>query len=221
MLTWLKFILLVLVLLFSLQGGWMGLAFLSLAVAALALRHAPAHLVRRNMPIVMFSVLFSLLAVISGIIKGDVPSIDIARNAFAIILCYNFVFLGAAWIGHEGLHRLMAAVPSLRLRLYLVVFAGLFQSLSRSHRALLAHLRSRLNIHRERWRIARYYGQNLMEKELYSLRHYQAAIVSRLTDIPVLAWGKEHLTMGQLPLLLFMAVLALANAAILVTGAIK
>lgn len=142
-----------------------------------------SDVLKRNIVIVSFSIFFAGFAVISGYISGDVRYKDPIVLALKIILVFNIVFGGMRWIGRNGYLYLLNRVPGMRLRLFFLLLGNNMLRMMRNNREIVRQIRSRVALTgKNRFIIARYYFQNMLFKELYSMRHSHGAMVLRLGD---------------------------------------
>ena len=153
------------------------------SLISLHTRAGPKHLLARNVPVALFAVFFMGMAALSAAVRGDAPSAAVAVLGARIVLVFNAAYLGGRWIGRFGLFRLVDVIPSERVRLFLVLLVKQAHSLLAANRGVIDALRSRLVMDRRGRRIvARYYVQNMVFRELRSIRNLQAALYARLPD---------------------------------------
>ena len=216
MLTLMKLISLACLIFIALRSRETGIASLLLASIILFrfIEFSFFEWAKKNLLIFMFTAFFCGLALVSGMFRGEIEYSVIALDAMRILLMFNLLYAGVRWIGREGGYRIIAAMPSLRVRMFFVLFGRNFVSIARAHRSILDHLRSRLDF---RWKnrilIARYYLQNIIEKEMYAYRYHQAVLVARLSQEPPLVLEPE--TFKAVELFPVMAVTALSAAMLL------
>jgi len=153
------------------------------SLIALRTQTGPKRLLIRNVPVTLFAVFYMGMAGLSAALRGDAPSSAVAALGARIVLVYNAVYLGGLWMGRYGLLRLIDFIPSVRVRLFLVLLIKQAHSLLAANRGIIDSLRSRLDMDRRgRSIVARYYVQNMVFRELRSIRNLQAALYARLTD---------------------------------------
>ncbi len=151
------------------------------SLIALSSRLRPGRLMARNTLVFLFAFFFMTMAAISAIVRGQVPSYAVAELGIRIVLVFNAVFLGGRWIGAFGLLRIIDAVPSERVRLFMILLIKRAHSLLAANRTVVDQLISRLDMtQKDRRVIARYYIQNMIFRELRSIRYLQAALYTRL-----------------------------------------
>jgi hypothetical protein len=139
---------------------------------------------RRNLLISIFAVTISLFQLLTSMAAGETPDYRfVTVTAVRIILSYNFVALSLSWIGTAGFLHLLALIRSERIRLFLLLFARTVQSLMKLSRMIVFQIQSRIGAGaRKRLLIPRWYLQNLIAGELYSLHRFQTGLASRLQE---------------------------------------
>ena len=171
---------------------------------------------RRNIFILIFALLFSAFAFIPGSQPLPGSSGGIFSMFLKIIIIFNLFYLGSRWIGRHGYYSLLNRVSSQGIRLYLLLLGNTVTGFVRNSRLILYQLRSRIGTGiKNRFIFLRYYIQNLIIKDLYSLHLNHAAIVSRLHgDIEIIT-PDEKMELSDI-------LIGLASAAILtVTAAMR
>jgi len=151
-----------------------------LCILAIQLRIKPVEFARRNIFIIVFTIIFSSFALISGYLNDKIEYAQIAANAVKILLIFNIVYIGSLWSGKNGFLCLLNAMPLLRIKVFLLILHNMVLSFIKRSGLILYQLRSRLDLSRQRGLVARYYVQNLLMKELYSIHLNQASIITRL-----------------------------------------
>jgi hypothetical protein len=145
----------------------------------------PIALAGKNIFILSFTLFYLAFTLASGMLRDELPPPDVLLVAARIILVYNAVLLSGRWLGANGTQALIRAIPSARIRLFLLMFLRTFGHFRRSHRSVADHVRSRITPSLgAKVIVARYYLQNLIEKELYAYRYHQAAALTRITSVP-------------------------------------
>lgn len=182
-----------------------------LLALAFSLRIIPADLVKRNLFILSFVFIFSSFAALSGYLVGDVEYREIALTSVKIILIYNTIYIGGYWLGKNGFLSIVDTLPCLRVKLYLLLLYNILSSFIKRNQLIIYQLKSRLNLSRQRGLVARYYVQNLIVKELYSIHLNQAAIVTRLHSDFDLYVPSEKLRIHDLIVLTLIAFLVMGN----------
>lgn len=143
----------------------------------------PSEIVARNALVGLFAVFFMGMAALSALLRGDMPSMQVAELGGRIVLVFNAVYLGGRWLGTAGVMRLVDSLPSERLRLFLLLIVKQAHSFPVINRTVIDQLRSRLDMtKRDRLLVARFYVQNMIYGELRSYRHLQAALYTRLPE---------------------------------------
>lgn len=124
---------------------------------------------------------FALAALVSSALRGVVDTPGALRLFLSIAGVLLAVRLGIVWAGRPGGLSLLRAIPSQRIRIYLLVLSTTLARLM-SGNALAVHaLTARLGgVHRNGLTIARWYVQNLIARELYALHWYQAVMATRI-----------------------------------------
>ncbi|MFH0977402.1 MAG: hypothetical protein V1874_16610 [Spirochaetota bacterium] len=151
------------------------------------------QLLKKNIIILGFSMFFGLFAFISGTLAQNLNSKEIIKIIIKIIFSFNCIYYGLRWIGKNGLIRIINAVPTERLNLFIIFFIKTLEYLIRTHNGILNQLRVRINLNYSgRLLIARYYVRNMIFKELYAYNHHQAAFYTRITEIPRIYVSKDN-----------------------------
>ncbi|MBN1534040.1 MAG: hypothetical protein JXA20_15325 [Spirochaetes bacterium] len=171
------------------------LAIPALLLLAYRTGTTPVMLARKNIFILGFTFLYLLFALASALPWGMLPPADVPIVAARILLVYNAVLLSGRWLGVNGMQAVVRVLPSASLRLFLLMFLRTFGHFSRSIRTVADHVRCRLApTPAGKVLVARYYLQNLMEKELYAYRYHQAAAITRITTVPEIYVAPEPLS---------------------------
>ncbi|HON78647.1 MAG TPA: hypothetical protein PK544_09175 [Spirochaetota bacterium] len=130
-----------------------------------------------------FSIMFAAFSLVSGYIIGDVRVHDSIILALKIILIFNIFLGGMQWIGTGGYMYLLNRIPSVRVRLFFLLLGNNMLRIMRNNREIVRQIRSRITLTgKNRLIIARYYFQNMLFKELYSMQHSHGALVLRLGE---------------------------------------
>ena len=158
-------------------------AMLMFSLMALHTATGPKHLLARNTLVLLFAFFFMAMATVSAFVRGETPSVAVPVLGARILLIFNAIYLGGRWIGRFGALRLIDLVPSERVRLFLFLLVKQAHSLLAVNRTVIDALRSRIDMDRRGRRvIARHYIQNMLYRELRSIRNIQAAMYVRLAD---------------------------------------
>lgn len=182
-----------------------------LLAIAFPLRIIPTDFVKRNLFILSFVFIFSSFAALSGYLIGDIDYREIALTSVKIILIYNTIYIGGYWLGKNGFLSIVDTVPCFRVKLYLLLMYNILSSFIKRNQLIMHQLKSRLDLSHQRGLIARYYVQNLIVKELYSIHLNQAAIVTRLHSDFDLYVPSEKLKIHDVIVLTLIALLILGN----------
>lgn len=216
MLIPIKLISLFLLILFTLYPSGSGLEIFIITAGILAgiairLRIILTEVVKRNFFILTFVIIFSSFAAISGYLTGDIDYREIALTSVKIILIYNIIYIGGYWLGKNGFLCIVDTVPCFRVKLYLLLLYNILGSFIKRNQLIMYQLKSRLDLSHQRGLIARYYVQNLIVKELYSIHLNQAAIITRLHSDFDLYVTPERLKIHDLIILALIVFLILIN----------
>ncbi len=139
--------------------------------------------IRSNYVIMFFACVFTFFTLFSGYLKGK-PDIETAFYTFLkIILVFNVINAGYRWVGKRGILVLLDILPVWRMKVYLLLLiktlAVIFKTIPESITQVS------LRLHPSSYRkiiIARYYVQNIIYKELYTVQHIQTAAHLRITN---------------------------------------
>ena len=158
-------------------------ALLMFSLMALYTQTGPKRLLARNALVLLFAFFFMAMAAASAFVRGETPSVAVAVLGARIVLIFNAAYLGGRWMGRFGTLRLIDFVPSERVRLFLMLLFKQAHSLLAANRTVIDALRSRIDMDRGGRRIvARHYVQNMVFRELRSIRNLQAALYVRLPE---------------------------------------
>jgi hypothetical protein len=152
-----------------------------MALAA-KLRLKPSEIAQRNVFILIFITIFSSFALISGYLNNHIDYGIITLTSVKIILIYNIVYIGGYWLGKNGFSYIVDSMPFSRLKLYLLFLYKILTNFIRRNQLIVYQLKSRLDLSNKKGHIARYYIQNLIMKEMYSIHLNQAAIITRINS---------------------------------------
>ncbi len=152
-----------------------------LAIAA-KLRLSLSGIAQRNVFILIFIIIFSSFALISGYLNSYIDYGIIALTSVKILLIYNIVYIGGYWLGKNGFLYIVNSMPFFRLKLYLLFLYNILTSFIRRNQLIVYQLKSRLDLSKKKSYIARYYIQNLIMKEMYTIHLNQAAIITRINS---------------------------------------
>ncbi|MBD3425129.1 MAG: hypothetical protein GF417_11900 [Candidatus Latescibacteria bacterium] len=161
---------------------WLALGLVALW-ALIAVSRIPLQLaLRRNLLVAVFALTIVFFQLLTPVISGSYPDYRfVVITAARILLVFNIIMASLAWMGRDGFLWLLSRTAPGRLRLFLLLFArtaGIFQKLNRQ---IVYQLQSRFDTSgRKKYLIPRYYVQNLIAGELYSLHHYQSGVISRV-----------------------------------------
>ncbi len=154
---------------------------------------------KKSAIIIGFASAYVVFATLTRALQGDLSMATILLTGLKIILVYWVVLFAGPWLGKNGIKGVVSMMPSLRLRLFLILFIRTVGSLVKSHTSIVNQLRSRMRpSYNSRLLIARYYVQNLIEKELYSYQFHQAAILTRITADPEIYVAPERVRPAHL-----------------------
>ncbi len=193
------------------------LAPLLLILMALQCRVRAGELIRKNIIFISFIISLVLLQVLSGIIHDGIRWDRIVLISFKSIMIFNIAYLSGAWIGRRGMMDMVSAVPSQRVKLFLILFYRTVKTFLRTSRMVIFQVRSRMNLTaRTRLVLARYYVRNLLVKELYSYHFHQAALYTRLPGRTTFRACPQRITIHDTLLAAFIA--ATSTAAIIIPG---
>lgn|GEM_PF-2173181 len=151
-----------------------------LCILAIQLRIKPVEFAKRNVFIIVFTIIFSSFALISGCLSDKIEYAQIAGNAVKILLVFNIVYVGSLWAGKNGFLCLLNAMPFMRVKVFFLILHNMVLSFIKRSGLIRYQLTSRLDLSRQKGLVARYYVQNLLMKELYSIHLNQASIITRL-----------------------------------------
>jgi hypothetical protein len=141
----------------------------------------PLSLFRRNIFIFSFTVLFSLISLLSQHITGGIESHSIIFIAVKTVLIFNIILLGGIWIGRNGFLFFLNLCPSMRLKIYLLLLYNTVTGFMKRNRVLLYQLKSRISLTGKNFfMFIRYYLVNLISIDLYSIHLNQGALLSRI-----------------------------------------
>ncbi|HPV97738.1 MAG TPA: hypothetical protein PLZ78_07925 [Spirochaetota bacterium] len=158
-------------------------ALLMFSLMALYTQTGPKRLLARNALVALFAFFFMGMAAVSAFVRGETPSVAVPLLGARMLLIFNAIYLGGRWIGRFGALRLIDLVPSERVRLFLFLLVKQTHSLLATNRTVIDALRSRIDMDRRGRRVvARHYIQNMLYRELRSIRNLQAAMYVRLAD---------------------------------------
>jgi len=163
-------------------AAWLvlGLAALSGLIALSGL--TPASALKRNLLVAVMVLTIAFFQLLTAVISGVSPDYQFFLiTAARIFMVYNIIMASLAWMGPDGFLWLLERSGSGRIRIFLLLFARTVRMLMKLNRQIIYQLQSRFDISgRKKYLIPRYYVQNLIAGELYSLQHYQSGVVSRV-----------------------------------------
>jgi len=164
-------------------GLWLVLSLLSLTAILAVSGLAPGQILRRNLLVLVFVLTIAFFQLLTAVISGTSPHYEfILITAARILLVYNIIMGSVAWMGQAGFLWLLQRAGSERIRIFLLLFERTVRMFLKLNRQIIYQLQSRIDIgSRKKYLIPRYYIQNLLAGELYSLHHYQAGVISRVT----------------------------------------
>lgn len=141
-----------------------------------------SQLIKRNILIVSFAVMLAFFQVVSSVIADKPVDHEFMGVTFArIFFVYNMIMTSMAWMGTSGFLWLVDTVKSERIRLFLLLFSRTVHMFLKRNRHIIFQLQSRIDTgSRKKYLVPRYYVQNLVAGELYSLQHYQAGLITRV-----------------------------------------
>jgi hypothetical protein len=141
-----------------------------------------SQLIKRNILIVSFALMLAFFQVLSFVIDSKPVDYVFMGITFArIFFVYNMIMTSMAWMGKSGFLWLVHAVRSERIRLFLLLFTRTVHMFMKRNRHIIFQLQSRIDTgSRKKYLVPRYYVQNLVAGELYSLQHYQAGLITRV-----------------------------------------
>lgn len=166
----------------SSPAAWFVLGLIALwaliAVSGLSLR----LVLRRNLLVLVFVLTIAFFQLLTAVISGVSPDYEfVLITAARILLVYNVIMATVAWMGPAGFLRILEKAGSARIRIFLLLFARTVRMFLKLNRQIIYQLQSRFDTGgRNKYLIPRYYVQNLIAGELYSLQHYQAGVISRV-----------------------------------------
>ncbi|MGM0484911.1 MAG: hypothetical protein ACQERI_10215 [Candidatus Krumholzibacteriota bacterium] len=166
----------------SSPAAWFVLGLIALwaliAVSGLSLR----LVLRRNLLVLVFVLTIAFFQLLTAVISGVSPDYEfVLITAARILLVYNVIMATVAWMGPAGFLRILEKAGSARIRIFLLLFARTIRMFLKLNRQIIYQLQSRFDTGgRNKYLIPRYYVQNLIAGELYSLQHYQAGVISRV-----------------------------------------
>lgn len=164
-------------------------SFIVLELAAIikAARIKAILLLRRNFIILSFSIFFGIFIIVSSLVNNGLNIKQTCDIIIKMFFTFNCIFISGTWIGRKGLMRIINRMRSDRIFLFIIFFIKITEYLVRTHGKIINQLKARLDFsYSNKFLIARYYGQNLIYKELYALHHYQAAFYTRISGrVPV------------------------------------
>ncbi len=163
----------------------LGASLVPMIIVQLRGRESLRALGARNLPILLFSLVFTALTVVPG--EGPLSSKggEAAMTVLKIAGVYNVVFTGGRWTGRRRFAGVVGHIPIERLRVYLVLLQAVTERLLRNSTQIVRQISLRLSTSGAgRLAVARYYFQNMASKELASMRHLQAAAILRLHGVP-------------------------------------
>jgi hypothetical protein len=141
------------------------------------------YVAKRNIIILPFSIVFAGFSILSGYIDGNVRLYDPLMFAVKIVFVFNILLGGMRWIGGSGYLYLLNRAPGMRLRLFFLLLGNNLVRMLRNNREIVRQIRSRMTVTgKNKLIIARYYFQNMLFRELYSMRHSHGAMVLRLGE---------------------------------------
>ncbi|HQP48194.1 MAG TPA: hypothetical protein PKX12_05645 [Spirochaetota bacterium] len=141
------------------------------------------YVMKRNIFILSFSIVFAGFSFVSGYIDGIARLNDSVILAVKIVFVFNILLGGMRWIGGSGYLYLLNRVPGIRLRLFFLLLGNNLVRMARNNREIVRQIRSRMAVTgRNRLVLARYYFQNMLFRELYSMGHSHGAMVLRLGE---------------------------------------
>ncbi len=140
------------------------------------------QLIKRNILIVSFAMMLAFFQVLSSVIDGSPVDLVFMGVTFArIFFVYNMIMTSMAWMGTSGFLWLVYAIRSERIRLFLLLFSRTVHMFMKRNRHIIFQLQSRIDTgSRKKYLVPRYYVQNLVAGELYSLQHYQSGLITRV-----------------------------------------
>jgi len=156
------------------------------AVSGLTLKMA----LRRNLLVFVFVLTIALFQLLTAVISGVSPDYQFFLiTAARIFMMYNIIMASLEWMGPAGFLWILQKAGSMRIRIFLLLFARTVRMLMKLNRQIIYQLQSRFDTSgRKKYLIPRYYVQNLIAGELYSLQHYQSGVISRVHgDIQLLS----------------------------------
>ncbi len=166
----------------SSPAAWFVLGLIALwaliAVSGLSLR----LVLRRNLLVLVFVLTIAFFQLLTAVISGVSPDYEfVLITAARILLVYNVIMATVAWMGPAGFLRILEKAGSARIRIFLLLFARTVRMFLKLNRQIIYQLQSRFDTGgRNKYLIPRYYVQNLIAGEIYSLQHYQAGVISRV-----------------------------------------
>ncbi|HMB19692.1 MAG TPA: hypothetical protein VKQ10_01375, partial [Spirochaetota bacterium] len=161
---------------------WMILNIAAISILYILSELTFSQLIKRNILIVSFALMLAFFQVVSSVIAGTPVDHEFMGVTFArIFFVYNMIMTSMAWMGKSGFLWLVHTVKSERIRLFLLLFSRTVHMFIKRNRHIIFQLQSRIDTgSRKKYLVPRYYVQNLVAGELYSLQHYQAGLITRV-----------------------------------------
>jgi hypothetical protein len=169
-------------------------------------------ILKRNIAILVFALFFLIFSSIPGFSGESKAFIELCAVFFRIIIIYNIIFSGSLWIGRQGFFETIGGIMPLRIRLFLVLLNHSLAQFIKINSMIVYQLKSRLRLKgRNRILVARYYFQNLIIKELYSLHYNQAALAIRLNDNFEMYFERNGIRLSDILIILSIAIKAVLS----------
>jgi hypothetical protein len=164
----------------SAKAGALILLFLFIVSLDSSIR--TAEIFRRNLVVLSFIIFYSVFGTITVFTAGG-SYYTVSLISLKIILIFNIIWLSLRWLGTNGILCFMKAIPSEKIRLYLMLVAKGILVFKRNSDMIVMQIRSRLEPGRKsRGILVRYYIRNMIFRDIYSLHYLQAALYSRLPE---------------------------------------
>ncbi|MFW5771223.1 MAG: hypothetical protein ACOCX9_07280 [Spirochaetota bacterium] len=169
------------------------------------------QLIKRNILLVSFALMLAFFQVLSSAVDGNpVDYVFMGVTSARIFFVYNMIMTSMAWMGKSGFLWLVHTVKSERIRVFLLLFSRTVHMFIKRNRHIIFQLQSRIDTKsRKKFLVPRYYVQNLIAGEIYSLQHYQAGLITRVHGkISVLCpvtISKRHIPAAMVIMLLMLS----------------
>ena len=163
-------------------GLWLILSLIPLAALLAVSGLTAGRILRRNLLVLVFVLTIAFFQLLTAVVSGSSPDYEfILITAVRILFVYNIIMASVSWMGSAGFLWLLDRAGSERVRIFLLLFERTVRMFLKLNRQIIYQLQSRIDTGSSRkYLIPRYYIQNLIAGELYSLHHYQSGVISRV-----------------------------------------